>query len=548
MRRRSHWIRWFLLFLGAALFVGVWYSCFGPSVRVGNVLFGLPEGSKVSVGAQSELELGAQSLDEAERNALLQIIENQGVQPSQANYDRFTTLINQYPDRPELFLFILRSELHRPSLDESKKNFLNSWAGHLDSMVRSYPREPQVLYLQARLFQFLGRPQDVDTLSARLADLSPQYAPGRTLRGEVLLSKCRYLEARSELRTAVSLSSPKERTLPYARLAESYLYAAQPDSGLLILDNALKVYPTDAVLILSQASYRESKGDLGLARTGYEKLIGLYPSENRFRDLLRNIGKNPVGICKASSSSTPGAVKDVGRLGAVLDQLQSLVLKYPDDQGLRLGLAYALFEAGRIEDAKVQIAEVKKIDSTNLDADTLIQKIATQKVDLPERALSVVADKKTNQSVGAKAEFGEYLVSWGASPAEFFQSYPKNGFANNAPDIFEQNFEDRSVRERYRVDLTQGFWKVAGHLIAKSGGGDLLGRVLHHKGKLSGEPTSTETVQCSKINFNTFMWENSEITELVFQDPKRPSEVGILRISPKRVGDTDLCGLIKMVF
>lgn len=545
MRRRSHWIRWFILGLTIVALFLVLRSCLAPSQAVPKVLFGLEEGTRIPVGAQSQFDPNQLNLEEQERRQILQVLEIQKQQPSATQLERLTTWINQYPDQTGLFIWLLQSELERPQVDDLKRSFVQAWSGHLDSLAQSLPKEPKLLYLQVLRAKILQKNAEWDSLSAALVKLSPQLGYARLQRGQALLAQCKSENARMEFKTALSLSSPKDRAEPYASLAQSYWGSPHADSGLLILDNALKIYPTDPSLLLALARWKESAGDLTAARTAYEKLSGLYPMDRTYKSYLSHVGQNP-GLTCGEGSKTDKALKSED-MGALVVEMTGLTDKYPEDLGLRLALASALMQMGRPEDAKEQMAVVRRLDSSNLDVDSLSQKWASARsVANAPSALSTLSDRGVVKTSADRPEFGEYLVAWGRSVQEFSQTYALSGFEVQG-NVLRHNFEDDQMRQHFTLDFTQGFNQVIGWVQAKAGMADLLGRVLRHKAQVSGQPTSTETVACGKLNFNTFLWENAEITELVFQDAKRTQSVGILRLSPKRIGPKTLCQLIQMV-
>lgn len=548
MRRRLHWIRWFLLGLMIVALFLVLRSCLAPTVHLPKVLFGLEEGTKIPIGSESIYDSSHLSLDEQDRRQILQIMEAQKQLATATNLERMTTWINQYADQDGLFVWVLQSELERPKDDDLKKNFVQNWSARLDSLVAIHPRDPKLLYLQALSAKLLGSALSWDTLSASLVKLSPHLPYVHVLRGQYLLSQCRLDSAKWEFKAAVSLASAKDRAQAYALLAQSYYGGAQSDSGMLILDNALKIYPTDAQLLLSSARWKEGRGDLTGARIVYEKLMGLFPAEPTYRAAIQNLGKNEVLSCRNSvgargASSTPAA-----DLSVVIQKMKVWTDKYPEDLGLRLALASIYMDAGRVEESKEQMAEVRKLDSSNLDVDSLSRGLNQVKTAVAPSApaMSTLSDQGRKTNTAEIPDFGEYLVAWGKTPQEFFAVYPSAQFKQEG-SLWLQHLENDQLKQDYSLNFSQGFVSVQGFVRSKTGMADLLGRVLRHKAQVSGQPTATESVQCAKQEYNTFLWENSEMTELVFQHAKKSQSVGILRLSPKSLGPKTICQLIQMV-
>ena len=212
------------------------------------------------------------------------------------------------------------------------------------SKIRAaYPGDADVLYLAARL----EMRQWNDTIH-QLYRQAPGSFRVNQISGEILETQGRFAEAAAEYRKAIG-KSPKTIGQHY-RLARALLMTSHDSEAL---DMALKEFqaelalnPHDAVAEYQVAQIFQTQGKVSQASAGFERAIALDPS---FAEPLIALGK-----LRMEQKNDAGAISLLSRAVALL----------PANESARYNLMMAYRNAGRMDDARREKAELDKLQQT----------------------------------------------------------------------------------------------------------------------------------------------------------------------------------------
>jgi hypothetical protein len=128
---------------------------------------------------------------------------------------------------------------------------------------------------------------------------------------------------------------------------------------------------------------------------------------------------------------------------------------------------------------------------------------------------------------------GNYSVSWGSTPTEVRQAYPKKEFRvlpnGNLLDVFVSD----GVKHEYLLAFRGGkLWGVRAYVTDSAGvAGDLFGRIIRTKVKISGEGKGTGEAKCNGYHaFQGAIWENDDTFEFMAQFQGEENRVRLARM------------------
>jgi hypothetical protein len=152
---------------------------------------------------------------------------------------------------------------------------------------------------------------------------------------------------------------------------------------------------------------------------------------------------------------------------------------------------------------------------------------------------------------GSIALLGTYSVSWGSTQTQIRQAYPKKNFQTLPNGDLLDSFLQEGVRHEYVLAFKGGrLWGVR-VLITDSAGvsGDLFGRTIRTKSKISGEGKGTGEAKCEGFkSFQGAIWENDDTFEFMAQFESESNRVRLARLSREALPrDRRLCDLVKFL-
>lgn len=199
-----------------------------------------------------------------------------------------------------------------------------------ETLVREFPRDPDVLYQSARLHM-----QSFNNTVARLFEHAPASYRVNQLSGEILDIQARPAEAAQEYRKAIA-KNPNAINLHY-RLGRALLVTGQLDEARREFEAERKLNPEDA-LAEFQIAQIDSAQQRPSAAAHYERALQLRP------DFVEAMV--PLARLRPANAI------------ALLEQAVKLA---PAHESARYGLMVAYRNAGRLADAQAQKAELDRL-------------------------------------------------------------------------------------------------------------------------------------------------------------------------------------------
>jgi hypothetical protein len=182
----------------------------------------------------------------------------------------------------------------------------------------------------------------------------------------------------------------------------------------------------------------------------------------------------------------------------------------------------------------------------SVPARTAAQRSAAKSVDAlsPEEQTPVVIP-------GSIALLGTYSVPWGSTQTQVRQAYPRKTFTTLANGNLMDSFLQEGVRHDYLLAFQAGkLWGIR-VLVNDSAGvsGDLFGRIIRTKAKISGEGKGTGEAKCDGYkSFQGAIWENDDTFEFMAQFENESSRVRLARIGREYLPrERRLCDLVKFL-
>jgi hypothetical protein len=149
---------------------------------------------------------------------------------------------------------------------------------------------------------------------------------------------------------------------------------------------------------------------------------------------------------------------------------------------------------------------------------------------------------------GAIALLGTYSVPWGATPVEVRAAYPAKNFRNLKGGHLLDEFVHDGVHHQYLLAFKDGrLWGVRSFVTDSLGqAGDLFGRIIRTKTKISGEGKGTGEAACPGfLPFQGAIWETDDSFEFMAQFSSKENQIRLARMDRKSLPrNRRLCDLV----
>jgi hypothetical protein len=302
-------------------------------------------------------------------------------------------------------------------------------------------------------------------------------------------------------------------------------------------------------MALVQGWLWEGRGFLAKADSLYRSLQAKDPGNPAYREALATLGWKPLGHGASKSQDAEAAF--------ALSLLDPLARQHPQNAPLWMALGEAYYRRGLYGMA------TEAFDSC-LKYDAVLPGLA-EKRDAAYQALLRQAPVKGGAPVarpsglppeeqvpviipGSIALLGNYSVPWGSTPTEVRQAYPKKEFRTlpngNLLDVFVSD----GVRHEYLLAFKEGkLWGVRAYVTDSAGvAGDLFGRIIRTKVKISGEGKGTGEAKCNGFHaFQGAIWENDDTFEFMAQFQGEENRVRLARLGREYLPQNRrLCDLV----
>ena len=424
---------------------------------------------------------------------------------------------------------------------------------------------PYGQYAAGRVCEALGQQDSAEAHYLRAIKASPHFAYPYTGLGRVHLAEGDLRTANLNFRTAIALmeSDPAsygsgtaiaaDEHEPIDLLATSFYQAGAEDSARMALEYGQEKGVKTDQMALVQGWLWESRGFLGKADSLYHALESKNPGNRDFREAIATLGWKPQ-IRGETSGARPVDAEAI----FAISLLDPLARQHTQNAPLWMALGQAYFRRGLYGMATECFDSSLKYDAVlpglaeKRDAayQGLIRQAVPAKTAVrPMRSSPVSGDDQAPVVIpGSIALLGTYSVPWGGTPTQVRQAYPKKEFHTlpngNMVDVFFQE----GVRHEYLLAFRKGhLWGVRAYVTDSAGvSGDLFGRIIRTKAKISGEGKGTGEAKCNGFrSFQGAIWENDDTFEFMAQFQGEENRVRLARIGREFLpANRRLCDLV----
>lgn len=549
----------FLTLLGGAFIAWLAFFAYqkiGPkTLDVAAVPFGMPEGTKVTVGDLVDTLDGFSRIPRSTQQEILRATElrENGKLEESAEIDEAISL--QYP---EVFLAkwgAFLSLVSQDSLSAHKESRLESIARSLK--VR-YPESSVAFYVDARLALRSNSRSTAIELARISAGKAPAFAAARLLYGKLLSEEKRIREGEQEVRAAIGISGGTDPDA-YRLLAEIYHDEGMLDSCELVVEYALSKFPLNPELLCLQGILQEYRGKFEDAENTYRRILAIRPDFKKAKQALNSLGqKSPPGV------SGSGRISPQERAKVAYDILEPLVSAYPENLPLREALGRAYLKGRDFDRAKVQFREIASKDPDYPEIQLRLQE-ASAVPSAPEVQKNFLADNLTraidsmrtlpSSEHSFETSLGHYLVRYGASAREFFSKYSAANFKKVGKENWQEVFFEAPYFHRYTVLFDKGkFYGV--HVVVTDSNivqnrpgvhsPEIYSTMLQQNSRLSGVGTETGETDCSGVILSGATWETRDNFEMLARISGKPEEIRMIRLDKSVIPDgMRLCDNLK---
>jgi tetratricopeptide (TPR) repeat protein len=417
---------------------------------------------------------------------------------------------------------------------------------------------PFARYVAGRVCEAMGLSDSAEAHYARAMRLSPQFAYPYVGLGRVHQRRGEARLASLNFRTAIGLleSDPAayadggktdegktnegKSALPAAEyepidlLATLFYQSGAEDSARMALEYGEERGINTGQMALVQGWLWEGRGFLAKADSLYRSLQAKDPGNPAYREALATLGWKPVGHGSSKPQDADAAF--------ALSLLDPLARQHPQNAPLWMALGEAYYRRGLFGMATEAFDSCLKYDSVlpglAEKRDAAYQALVRQapvKAGAPAARPSGLSPEEQVPVIipGSIALLGNYSVPWGSTPTDVRQAYPKKEFRTlpngNLLDVFVSD----GVRHEYLLAFREGkLWGVRATVTDTAGvAGDLFGRIIRTKVKISGEGKGTGEAKCNGFHaFQGAIWENDDTFEFMAQFQGEENRVRLARL------------------
>ncbi len=427
---------------------------------------------------------------------------------------------------------------------------------------------PYAQYAAGRVLEAMGQQDSAEAHYVRALKAAPHFAYAYIGLGRVHLDEGDLRTANLNFRTAIALMEsdpasyapatiaiPVSEHEPIDLLATSFYQAGAEDSARMALEYGQEKNIKTDQMALVQGWLWESRGFLNKADSLYHALQAKDPGNRAFREAIATLGWKP------QSRGQPGESKpaDAEAIFAI-SLLDPLARQHTQNAPLWMALGQAYFRRGLYGIATECFDSSLKYDpvlpglAEKRDAayqGLIRQSVPAKTAARPSRAAIAAMGGDDQAPVvipGSIALLGTYSVPWGGTATQVRQAYPKKEFHTLPNGNLLDVFTLEGIRHEYLLAFKQGhLWGVRAYVTDSAGvSGDLFGRIIRTKAKISGEGKGTGEAKCPGFHaFQGAIWENDDTFEFMAQFQGEEHRVRLARIGREYLPrDRRLCELV----
>ncbi len=429
---------------------------------------------------------------------------------------------------------------------------------------------PWLQYVAGRWFEKTGRPDSAEAHYLRAIKASPQFAYPYIALGRLHLDQGDIRTANLNFRTAIGLMEsdpeayrpgkhfaiPVTETVPYDLLATLFYQTGAEDSARMALEYGQeKGVKTDRMLLV-QAWLWESRGFLNKADSLYRYLQARDPGNPAYAEAIATLGWKPQSRNSPGDSSAGARPADAEAVFAI-SLLDPLARQSTRNAPLWMALGQAYYRRGLFGMATECFDSSLKYDAMlpglSEKRDAAYQSLIRQSVPVAQRPRNKPAPPPMEEQApvvipGSIALLGTYSVPWGSNQTQVRQAYPKKEFHTLPNGNLMDSFLQDGVRHDYLLAFKQGkLWGIRVYITDSAGvSGDLFGRIIRTKAKISGEGRGTGEAKCNGFkSFQGAIWENDDTFEFMAQFEGEIHRVRLARLGREYLPeDRRLCELV----
>lgn len=429
---------------------------------------------------------------------------------------------------------------------------------------------PWGLYVAGRWFEKTRRPDSAEVRYLKSIKSAPQFAYPYIGLGRLHLERGEMRIANLNFRTAIGLMEtdpeayrpgkhfaiPVTESLPYDLLAMLFYQTGAEDSARMALEyGEEKGLKTDRMALV-QGWLWESRGFLAKADSTYRTLQAKDPANPAYAQATATLGWKPQSR-NASHDSSGARPADAEAVFAI-SLLDPLARQNPRNGPLWMALGQAYFRRGMFGMATECFDSSLKYDA---QLPGLSEKRDAAYQALIRQTVPAAAQKPANKPLPPSAEeqapvvipgsialLGTYSVPWGSTQTQVRQAYPKKDFHTLPNGNLMDSFLQDGVRHDYLLAFRQGkLWGIRVYITDSAGvSGDLFGRIIRTKAKISGEGRGTGEAKCTGYkSIQGAIWENDDTFEFMAQFDGENHRVRLARIGRDYLPhDRRLCDMV----
>lgn len=239
----------------------------------------------------------------------------------------------------------------------------------LEKALSSAPDHQLAMVLQIEILIAKKEFGKAEALIGSLAKKPDGSAKAMRLQGDLDLGRGNFGAAIGNYRNALGKTPSSDIAL---RVYRAHLAQGEAQKGLAFLESWFRQNPTETSVQRVLADGQLRAGNLGAARTGYERLLSKQPDEpellnNLAQVLLKQGDKGAIGLAERAVRAAPADSAYLDTLGWVLVHqgqldkgiayLRDARLRNPSDPEVRYHLAVALNKLGRPREAKEELGQ-----------------------------------------------------------------------------------------------------------------------------------------------------------------------------------------------
>ncbi len=521
------------------------------TVKVKESPFGLEAGTRISKGRDfggiSEIKsLSNEDREKFRMASALAVSSN----PKSA-LDIFEELKKKYPN------FFLgegaRAFVYVACMDTSTADGALADAS-IHAALSKDPDHPWLHYVAGLYFDRMHRPDSSMAHYRSAVKSAPHFAYAHLRLGRVQMEMGEIGPARTSFHNALGLMEsnpelytpgpkfvlPVSEVPPYDFLATLFFQNGSEDSALMALEVSQEKGLKSDQMDLVQAWLWEGHGFLRKADSVYHRLVEKNPRDPNFAEALATLGWKPASRKGTTRPSDAEAIFAVSLL-------DPLARQHTHNAPLWMALGQAYFRRGMFGLATESFDSSLKYEPTlpalNEKRDAAYNALIREN----DRPLTAEEAKKQRPRFhgpsmedqtpvvipGSIALLGTYSVAWGSSQTQVRQTYPKKEFVNLPGGNLLDTFVQDGLKHSYFLAFRDGkLWGIR-VLVSDSARntGDVFGRTIRTKVKISGEGKGTGEASCpGSTSFQGVIWENDDTFEFMAQFKGKENQVHLVRI------------------